>query len=255
MPALVQRQGVLLIAGIVAAAANLAFAVAYLHQIDAAVGLGAPVAEIGEVAEGAARVVELGDGVNALGLGQQVIVGPHAGVSGLVVQRGVVAGDDTLGHKGVHVAGTARPGHLKAGDGDDVRVAGVEFGNGVLVGGPALLAVLGGLAQVIEGLLRVGFAGLVKVVGVVGKGHEVHIGLLGQLRNVLQSAAQGAGAVGILAVVGVELAEVELIVRLSYGKAPGLAGVLAVGAGDGDGDGDAAIRHVGVRLIGQLAVS
>ena len=85
VPALIQRHDVLLIAGIVAAGADLALAVTHLHHVHAAVDNGVPVVEILEVAEGGAGMVELADGVCTLGLAQQGVVGLHAGVVGLVV--------------------------------------------------------------------------------------------------------------------------------------------------------------------------
>ena len=62
MPALIQRHDVLLIAGIVAAGADLALAVTHLHHIHTAVNDGIPVGEVTEVAEGGAGMVELADG-------------------------------------------------------------------------------------------------------------------------------------------------------------------------------------------------
>ena len=254
MPALVQGHGVLLVAGVVAAGADLALAVANLDQLDAGVDDGIPVGEVGEVAEGGAGVVELADAVDALGLAQQSVVGLHTGVGGLVVQDTVVAGDDAGGGEGVDVAGAAGPGHFEAADGDDLALAGVEVGDGTLVGGPQLLAVGTCQAHVVQGSLGVDGGGVVKVVGVVGEGHEIHIGTLGQGADVAQSGLQGAGAVGVGGV-GVELAEVQLVLGLAHGEGPGLGGGLAVGTGHGDGDGGAAVGQIGGGLPGDNAVS
>ncbi len=254
VPALIQSHGVVLIAGIVAACAHLALAVTDLHHLDAGIHHGIPVGEIREGTEGRAGVVELAQGVHTLGLAQQSVVGLHAGVAGLVVQRGVVAGDDTGGVEGVDVAGAAGPGHFKAADGDHVALAGVEVGDGALILAPQLLAVGGGLAHVVQSGLGVGGAGGVKVVGVVGEGHEVHVGAVGQVLDVVQSGLQRTGTVGIGGV-GVQLAEVQLVLGLTHGEAPGLGGFLAVGADHGDGDAGAAVSHVGGGDVGQHAVS
>ena len=192
MPALIQSHGVVLIAGIVAAGADLALAVADLNQEDAAVDQGVPVGEVGEGAEGGAGMVELAQAVHALRLAEQCVVCLHAGVAGLVVQGSVVAGNDAGGIKGVDVAGAAGPGHLKAGNGDDIRLGGVESSHSVLIRLPGLLAVRGGQAHVVERTLGVGRAGLVEVIGVVGKGHEVHIGVLGQVPYIVKSGVKGA---------------------------------------------------------------
>ena len=114
VPALVQSQGVLLVAGVVTAGADGAFAVTDLNQMDALVSLCAPVAEVDEVAEGGTGMVELGDGLAGVVAGQQFVVQLQACIGGLVVDVGVVTGDDTLGVEGIHVAGAAGPGHLEA---------------------------------------------------------------------------------------------------------------------------------------------
>ena len=130
----------------------------------------------------------------------------------------------------------------------------VEGGHGGLVGGPALLGVGGSLAQIEQSLLGVGLAGLVEVVGVVGQSHEIDVCFLGQALHVLQSAGQGAGTVGVFAVVGVELAEVQGVAGFTDGEAPALADGLAVGTGNGDGDGDTAVGQIGLGSVGDLAV-
>ena len=253
MPALVQSQGVLLIAGVVAAGTHLALAVADLDELDDGIIAFVPVGEVGEVAKGGTGVVQLGDGVLALRPAQQAVVQAHTGIGGLVVQGGVVAGDDAGGCEGVHMTGTAGPGHLEATQGDDLGLGGVEIGDGVLIALPGLLGEGGGQAHVVEGTLGIGLAGLVEVVGVVGEGHEIHIGLLGQGADVLQSGLQGAGAVGIGGV-GVELTEVHLIVALAHDEAPGLGDGFAVGTGDGQGHGDTAVGHVSGGGVGDEAV-
>ena len=198
-------------------------------------------------------MVELADGVRAGRIAQQRVVGLQAGVAGLVVQGGVVAGDDAGGVECVHVAGAAGPCHLKAGDGDKVGVRGVERRDGIPVGLPSILAVGGGEAHVVERTLGVGGAGLVEVVGVVGEGHEVDVRLIGQARHIFERRIQRAGTVGIGGV-GVELAEVELVLRRAHGEGPGLAGFLAVRALDGDRHVHAAVGHVGFGLIADHAV-
>ena len=254
VPALIQRHDVLLIAGIVAAGADLTLAVTHLHHVHAAVDDGIPIVEVLEVAEGGAGVVELADGVLALLLTQQGVVGLHARIVGLVVQGAVVAGDDAGGIEGVDVAGTAGPGHLEAAQGHHVAgVVLVELGDGVLVGLPAV-AGIGILDQggVIESALHIGVGLGIEIVGVVGEGHELDVGAVGQASDIAQGAVQRAGAVGILGV-AVELAEVELIGGLAHGEEPAELGRLAVGAGGGDLNVDAAIGHVGGGGVGDTA--
>ncbi|SCJ72325.1 Uncharacterised protein [uncultured Flavonifractor sp.] len=255
MPALVQGHDVLLIAGVVAAGADGALAVAHLDQVHPGVNDGVIVAEVAEVAEGGAGVVELADGIDQVLVAQQGVVGLHAGIGGLVVQGGVVAGDDAGGVEGVDVAGAAGPGHFEAGQGHDLTgVLLVEGGHSAGVGVPLLGAGFGHLADVIEGGLGVGGAGGVKVVGVVGEGHEIHVGALGQVSHVVQALLEGAGAVGVLGGVGVELAEVELVLGRTDGEGPGAGDGLFIGPGDGGSDGNLAVRHSLGGLISGLAV-
>jgi len=256
VPALIQSHDVLLIAGIVAAGADLTLAVTYLHHVHAAVDDGIPIAEILEVAEGGAGVVKLADGVCALGLAQQGVIGLHARVIGLIVQGAVVAGDDAGGIEGVDMAGAAGPGHLEAADGHHVAgVVLVELGDGVLVGLPAV-AGIGILDQggVIEGGLHIGGILGIEIVGVVGEGHELDVGAVGQASDIAQGAVQRAGAVGILGV-AVELAEVELVGGLAHGEEPAEFGRLAVGPGSGDLHLGAAVSHVGGGGVGDTATS
>ena len=256
VPALIQRHDVLLIAGIVAAGADLALAVTHLHHVHAAVDDGIPIAEILEVAEGGAGVVKLADGVCALGLAQQGVIGLHAGVIGLIIQGLIVAGDDAGGIEGVDMAGAAGPGHLEAADGHHAAgVVLVELGDGVLVGLPAV-AGIGILDQggVIEGGLHIGGILGIEVVGVVGEGHELDVGAVGQVLDIAQGAVQRAGAIGILGV-AVELAEVELIGGLAHGEEPAEFGRLVVGPGSGDLHLGAAIGHVIGGGVGDTATS
>ena len=256
VPALIQRHDVLLIAGIVAAGADLALAVTHLHHVHAAVDDGIPIAEILEVAEGGAGVVELADGVCALGLAQQGVIGLHAGVIGLIIQGLIVAGDDAGGIEGVDMAGAAGPGHLEAADGHHAAgVVLVELGDGVLVGLPAV-AGIGILDQggVIEGGLHIGGILGIEVVGVVGEGHELDVGAVGQASDIAQGAVQRAGAVGILGM-AMELAEVELVLGLAHGEEPAEFGRLAVGPGSGDLHLGAAVSHVSGGGIGDAAAS
>ena len=254
MPALIQRHDILLIAGIVAAGADLPLAVTYLHHVHTAVDDGIPVVEILEVAEGGAGVVELADGILALLLAQQGVIGLHARVVGLVVQGAVVAGDDAGGIEGVDMAGAAGPGHLEAADGHHVAgVVLVELGDGVLVGLPAV-AGIGILDQggVIEGGLHIGGILGIEIVGVVGEGHELDVGAGRQASDIAQGAVQRAGAVGILGM-AMELPEVGLIGGLAHGEEPAELGRLAVGAGGGDLNVDAAIGHVSGGGVGDTA--
>ena len=256
VPALIQRHDVLLIAGIVAAGADLTLAVTHLHHVHAAVDDGIPIAEILEVAEGGAGVVKLADGVCALGLAQQGVIGLHAGVIGLIIQGLIVAGDDAGGIEGVDMAGTAGPGHLEAADGHHVAgVVLVELGDGVLVGLPAVVGI-GILDQrgVIEGGLHIGVVLGIEIVGVVGEGHELDVGAVGQVLDIAQGAVQRAGAIGILGV-AVELAEVELVGGLAHGEEPAEFGRLAVGPGSGDLHLGAAVSHVSGGGIGDAAAS
>ena len=255
VPALIQRNDVLLIAGIVAACADLTLAVADFDQIHTGVDYGIPVGKVGEGAEGGAGMVELADGVDALFLAQQGVIGLHAGVRGLVVQCGVVAGNDAGSIEGVDMAGAAGPCHFEAAQRDHgAGVLFVERSDGVLVGLPAVVCI-GILDQggVIQCTLDVRIVLGIKVVGMVGEGNELDVVLLADILDVLQSAVQRAGAVGILRV-GMELAEVELILCLADGEAPGLGGGLAVRAGHSQGDDLAAVFHVRGGLVGDLAV-
>ncbi len=254
VPALVEGHDVVLVARVIAARADLALTVADLDHGDARVGDGIPEREVAERAERGAGVVELADGIGTLSLVEQGIVRLHAGVVGLVVERGIVAGDDAGGVEGVDVAGAAGPRHLEAADGDDVGLAGVEGGDLVLILTPELLAGRGGEAHVIERALGVGGGGGVEVVGVVGESHELDVRARGQAPDIVQSAVERTGAVGIGGV-GVQLAEVELILRLAHGEAPRLGGGLAVGAGDGDGHAHTAVVHVGGGGVGDAAAA
>ena len=254
MPALVQCQRVLLVAGIVTGPADLAFAVTDLNEVHAAVGFGIPIVEIREVAEHRARMVELGDGVLALVLRQQRVVFLHTRVAGLVVQRLVVTGNDTLCRKGVDVAGAAGPGHLKARETDDALMGLIELRNGVLVGRPALLRERSCLGHVVQCLGGVGGVGRIEVVGVVREGNEVNVRAFRKACDIVQSHGQRACTVGILAVVGVELAEEHLVAGLTDDEVPGLRDGLAVSAGDRDGDRNTPVLHVGGRLVADLVV-
>ena len=256
VPALIQRHDVLLIAGIVAAGADLTLAVTYLHHVHTAVDDGIPIAEILEVAEGGAGVVKLADGVCALGLAQQGVIGLHAGVIGLIIQGLIVAGDDAGGIEGVDMAGAAGPGHLEAADGHHAAgVVLVELGDGVLVGLPAV-AGIGILDQggVIEGGLHIGGILGIEIVGVVGEGHELDVGADGQASDIAQGAVQRAGAVGILGM-AMELPEVELIGGLAHGEEPAEFGRLVVGPGSGDLHLGAAVSHVSGGGVGDAAAS
>ena len=253
MPALIQSHGVVLIAGIVAAGTNLAFAVANLNQLDTGIHQGIPVGEVCKGAEGAAGMVELADGICQSGVAQQVIVSLQACIVGLVVQNSVVSGNNTGGIEGIDVTGAAGPGHFKAADGNHIRLALVEGGDSALIGVPQLLTVGSHEGYVVQSSLGVGVAALIKVVGVVSKGHKVHIGAVLQILHILQCGLQGAGAVGIGGV-GVELTEVQLELGLAHGEAPGLLGSLAVCPGYLHGDGYPAVCHVGSGGVGNLAV-
>ena len=256
VPALIQRHDVLLIAGIVAAGADGTLAVTHLHHVHTAVDDGIPVVEILEVAEGGAGVVKLADGVCALGLAQQGVIGLHARIIGLIIQGLIVAGDDAGGIEGVDMAGAAGPGHLEAADGYHAAgVVLVELGDGVLVGLPAV-AGIGILDQggVIESGLHIGVVLGIEIVGVVGEGHELDVGAVGQVLDIAQGAVQRAGAIGILGV-AVELTEVELIGGLAHGEEPAEFGRLAVGPGSGDLHLGAAVSHVSGGGVGDAATS
>ena len=149
------------------------------------------------------------------------------------------------------MAGTAGPGHFEAAQGHHVAgVFIVELGDGVLVGLPAVVGI-GILDQggVIQSTLHIGVILGIEIVGVVGEGHELDVGAVGDAPNIAQSAVQSAGAVGILGM-AVELAEIELIGGLAHGEEPAELGRLAVGALGGDLDVDPAIGHVGGGGVG-----
>ena len=61
------------------------------------------------VAGGGAGVAELADGVRTLAVAQQGVIGIQTGVTGLVVQRGVVAGDNAGGVEGIDMHRTTKP--------------------------------------------------------------------------------------------------------------------------------------------------
>ena len=200
-------------------------------------------------------MVELADGVGALFLGQELVVGLQACILGLVVERRVVAGDDAGGVEGVDMAGTAGPRHFKARNGDHfAHVGRVEGCDSVLVGRPAVAGIgIIDKRHVIQSRFDVGVILAVKVVGMVGECDEVNVRIVRQRLDIRQCAVQRACAVGILRV-GVQLAEVALEGRLADGEGPGLAGFLAVRALDRHGHGDLAVRHVFSRGVGDLAV-
>ena len=103
-------------------------------------------------------MVELAQGFCAFRLAQQRIVRLHAGVIRLIVERGVISGYDAGGIEGVDVAGAAGPRHFKASNGDNVRLAGIEFRDSVFIGAPLALCLLGSKAHVIQRALGVGSA-------------------------------------------------------------------------------------------------
>ena len=254
VPALVERHDVLLVAGIIAACADLAFAVADFDHVHTGVNDRIPITEVNEVAERRARMVELADGIDALCLRQKLVVGLQACILGLVVERRVVAGDDAGGVEGVDMAGTAGPRHFKACNGDHAAcIFRIERSDRVLIGFPCFLAVFRRLAHVVERALGVGCAGLVKVVGMVGERDEVNVRAVRQRLDIRQCAFQRARAVGILRV-GVQLAEVALEGRLADGEGPGLAGFLFIRTLDRHSYRDLAVRHIGSRGVGDLAV-
>ena len=254
VPALVERHDVLLVAGIIAACADLAFAVADFDHVHTGVNDRIPITEVNEVAERRARMVELADGVGALFLRQELVVGLQASILGLVVERRVVAGDNAGGVEGVDMAGTAGPRHFKARDGDHAAcIFRIERSDRVLIGFPGFLAVFRRLAHVVERALGVGCAGLVKVVGMVGERDEVNVRAVRQRLDIRQRAFQRASAVGILRV-GVQLAEVALEGRLADGEGPGLAGFLFIRTLDRHSYRGLAVRHIGSRGVGDLAV-
>ena len=255
MPALVERHDVLLVAGIIAACADLAFAVADFDHVHTGVNNSIPVTEVNEVAERRARMVELADGVGALCLRQKLVVGLQACILGLVVERRVVAGDDAGGVEGVDMAGAAGPRHFKARNGDlFARVGRVEGCDSVLVGRPAVAGIgILDKRRVIQSRFDVGVILAVEVVGMVGERDEVDVRAFRQILDIRQCAFQRASAVGILRV-GVQLAEVALEGRLADGEGPGLAGFLFIRTLDRHSYRDLAVRHIGSRGVGDLAV-
>ena len=255
VPALVERHDVLLVAGIIAACADLAFAVADFDHVHTGVNDSIPVTEVNEVAERRARMVELADGVGALFLRQKLVVGLQACILGLVVERRVVAGDDAGGVEGVDMAGTAGPRHFKARNGDHfARVGRVEGCDSVLVGRPAVAGIgILDKRRVIQSRFDVGVILAVEVVGMVSECDEVDVRIVRQRLDIRQCAFQRASAVGILRV-GVQLAEVALEGRLADGEGPGLAGFLFIRTLDRHSYRDLAVRHIGSRGVGDLAV-
>ena len=288
VPAHGQAEVILLIGGEVGGAADLAFAVADLDQVQDVVALGGAAGVVIEVAEGLAGVVKLGDdghgsavciegdilgGVDAgdlrsvagdlgliavhvktlVGVCHQVVVQVHAGVLGLVVERLVVAGDGAVGVEGVGVAGAAGPGHLVTVHADEV-VPLVVVGPGSCAG---LFPLRHGAAARLEQGAQIvvagggGGRGGVKVVGVVGHDQEVHVvHAVGVLIGVLKLT----GAVGILGGVGVNLTEEQGFAARADEEVPVLDGLLAVGTGDGEGQRVLAGRQIGGGNVGIDAV-
>ena len=255
VPALVERHDVLLVAGIIAACADLAFAVADFDHVHTGVNDSIPITEVNEVAERRARMVELADGIDALCLRQELVVGLQASILGLVVERRVVAGDDAGGVEGVDMAGTAGPRHFKARNGDlFARVGRVEGCDSVLVGRPAVAGIgIIDKRRIIQSRFDVGVILAVEVVGMVGERDEVDVRDFRQILDIIQCAFQRASAVGILRV-GVQLAEVALEGRLADGEGPGLAGFLFIRTLDRHSHRDLAVRHSGSWGVGDLAV-
>ena len=91
VPAHVQGAAILLIAGVIAALPHRPLAVSHLQQKNALVRRLVPIGKIGEIAVGAAGVIELADGALALRAAQQGIICLKPRVVRLVVQVGVVA--------------------------------------------------------------------------------------------------------------------------------------------------------------------
>ena len=152
------------------------------------------------------------------------------------------------------MAGAAGPCHFKARNGDHAAcIFFIERSDRVLILIPEILARRAGKAHVIERALGVGCAGLVKVVGMVGERDEVNVRAVRQRLDIRQCAFQRASAVGILRV-GVQLAEVALEGRLADGEGPGLAGFLFIRTLDRHSYRDLAVRHIGSRGVGDLAV-
>ena len=254
MPATAERHIIVLIAREVAVGADRALAVAYFQQGHHFVPLGGPAGEAVEGAEGSAGMVELGVR-NTLGLvlrlHQQVVIIQHAGVVGLVVQFGIVSGDDAGRVESIDVAGAAGPGHLKAAQGDLVSgMRGVKGSDGALVVRPRFCAVIRHLAGIVEGFGRIGCRRLIKVVGVVGKGHEIHLFIAAQAADIIQSLLQRTGTVGISGV-RVKLAKVQIGLCLADVKCPGLFGGFSIRSHDADGDRVLTILHL-IVLIGNL---
>ena len=200
-------------------------------------------------------MVELADGVGALCLRQELVVGLQASIPGLVVERRVVAGDDAGGVEGVDMAGATGPRHFKARNGDHfARVGRVEGCDSVLVGRPAVAGIgILDKRRVIQSRFDVGVILAVEVVGMVGECDEVNVRIVRQRLDIRQCAVQRASAVGILRV-GVQLAEVALEGRLADGEGPGLAGFLFIRTLDRHSYRDLAVRHSGSRGVGDLAV-
>ena len=109
VPALVERHDVLLVAGIIAACADLAFAVADLDHVHTGVNNSIPVTEVNEVAERRARMVELADGVGGL-LSATGACSCACRPASLVLLLSVVLllGDNAGGVEGVDMAGNRR---------------------------------------------------------------------------------------------------------------------------------------------------
>ena len=253
VPTLIQGHGVVLITGIVTAGTDLAFTVTNFHQEHTRVNNSIPVCKVSEGTKGGTGMVELADRACAIQLAEQCVVCLHTGIVSLVVQNGIVTGNDTLSVEGIDMAGATGPGHFKAADSNDIRLAVIEVSDGGLVSSPQILAVRSSQRHIIQSILGVSGTGLIKVVGVIGKCHEVDICTVRQVLDVIQSRFQRARTVRVGGM-GVQLTEVQLELSLTHNKAPGLGNSFAVCAGNGYGNCYLAVFHIFGGSIGQLPV-
>ena len=193
MPALVQRAGVVLIAGEIPALSYRALTIADLDEVYALVIGLRVVTEVGEVAEGRAGVVELGE--RALNFHQLVVVVDMAG--GVVCIIRVVAALIAKCIKSVDVSEAAGPGHLEAVDADKVLV-----GNGS--GSRVTLCPLSAERTHIFSKIDLRILDLCIVGGliservrVVGDGEEVEVFDPRSMLKCLSNAARAVGDVGV----------------------------------------------------------
>ena len=194
VPALIKCQRILLIARIISARTDLSFTIADFDQEHMIICLLIPIGEVCEITEGAARMVKLVQGLAVILL-HRLIIELHAGITALVVERGVVSGDKTVCVEGVDMTRPAGPCHFIACDCDHIGLFRIELCNLVLVLFPECTAGICHETPVIHGICRVGCAGCIKVVGMIRECDEINIRAFRQTSDIFKRGVQSTGSV------------------------------------------------------------